>query len=216
MTHRFCPKCGTGVQGFRYNIPAGKDIGINVNALQDVDQWSLTVNKYDGLQHEPRYITPKYTGELPTAEFESAKLYTGGCHCGAVTIALKTQGPLTEGHTPIQECNCSICCRLGAIFYYPKRDQVAISGTSNLTNYSFSRGYNKFRFCSTCGINVNVDKDVSAVSKEVWDSWSQERRENWPNILPVNLKCLEGVEWDTIDIKKGDWRSEDPQYVVPE
>ncbi|KAJ8059275.1 hypothetical protein OCU04_012240 [Sclerotinia nivalis] len=218
MVHRFCSTCGTGVQGFRYNTPGGRDIGINVNSLQDIDQWSLTVNKYDGLDREPQYVAPKYTGELPTAKFENEKLYTGGCHCGAVTIAFKTQAPLTKGHEFIQECNCSICCRLGTIISYPRKDQVAISGTSSLTNYSFGQGYNLFRFCSTCGITVDVDKDMSAMAKspKTWESWTPAQRERWPNIHPVNLRCFEGIEWDDINIYKANSRATNPQYVVPE
>ncbi|ESZ89779.1 hypothetical protein SBOR_9839 [Sclerotinia borealis F-4128] len=218
MVHRFCGTCGTGVQGFRYNTPAGMDIGINVNSLQDIDQWSLTVKKYNGLAHEPQYVAPKYTGELPTAEFENEKIYTGGCHCGAVGIALKTRAPLSEGCEFIQECNCSICCRLGTTICYTKKDQVAISGTSHLTSYSFGQSYNKFQFCSTCGITVIVDKNVSAVSKspKTWDAWTPAQQERWLNILPVNLRCFEGVEWDTINIYKANSRATDPQYVVPE
>ncbi|KAF7931973.1 uncharacterized protein EAE97_008994 [Botrytis byssoidea] len=218
MVHRFCPTCGSNVQGFRYNTPAGRDVGINVNCLQDMDQWSLKVNEYDGLGREPQYVAPKYTGELPSVKFENEKLYTGGCHCDAVTIAFKTQAPLSKRHEHIQECNCSICCRLGITVCYATRDQVSISGISNLTEYSFGQGYNIFRFCSICGITVDVEKDMAAVSRspKTWESLTPAQRERWPTIHAINLRCLEGVEWDVINIYKANTRAIDPQYVVPE
>ncbi|KAB8299318.1 hypothetical protein EYC80_001391 [Monilinia laxa] len=74
-------------RGFRYHTPKGTDVGINVNTLQDIDQWSLTVHKYNGLDHEPQYNAPKHTGELPTSKFEDEKRYPGAYHCGAVTLA---------------------------------------------------------------------------------------------------------------------------------
>jgi hypothetical protein len=40
---------------------------------------------------------------------EGSKLYTGGCHCGAVTIALNDK-PLPE--SKLEEDNCSICARV--------------------------------------------------------------------------------------------------------
>ncbi|KAG4027277.1 hypothetical protein MFRU_031g00260 [Monilinia fructicola] len=218
MVHRFCPTCGTGVQAFRYNTPKGRDVGINVNTLQDIDQWSLTVNKYDGLDREPQYIAPQHTGKLPKAEFENEKLYTGACHCGAVTIAFKAQAPLPEGKEFIQECNCSICSRGGTVICYPRKDQVSISGSSHLSTYSFGQRYNRFKFCSTCGITVYIEKDVSAVSRspDTWNTWTSAQRERWPNILPINLRCFKGVEWDAIFIYKADLRGMDPRYIVPE
>jgi hypothetical protein len=100
--------------------------------LRDIDQFSLEVNKYgalfplfyplrhsnsllyryDGAALEPAYIPPKYTGPEPVATLENPKIYTGSCHCGAVTLELKTSGPLSSYKGLIQECNCSICMRV--------------------------------------------------------------------------------------------------------
>lgn len=85
------------------------------NALQDlgVDLLNLKANPYDGKAIDPQYVPAKFAGTEPTAEIENAKTYYGGCHCGAVTVAMKTPGPLTDGKQPILECNCSICMRVG-------------------------------------------------------------------------------------------------------
>ncbi|PQE20113.1 glutathione-dependent formaldehyde-activating enzyme protein [Rutstroemia sp. NJR-2017a BBW] len=175
---------------------------------------SITI--FDNVAREPHYVAPKFTGTLPTAEVKDPKIYEGGCHCGAVKIALKISGSLTDGDIAIEECNCSICTRLGTILCYPKKDQVSFDGTSNLTTYSFGPKHNIFRFCSTCGISVNIDRNPATVTKEELDSWSKDVQNIWSNLVPVNLKCIAGVEWDDIEIKKSYLRARDPQYVVPE
>ncbi|KAM3065389.1 hypothetical protein ACMFMG_011488 [Clarireedia jacksonii] len=217
IVHKFCPTCGTGVQGYRGDMPPGRDIGINVATLQDVDQWSLEVKPtiFDNVAREPHYVAPTFTGTLPTAELENPKIYEGGCHCGAVKVALKSSGSFADGHIPIEECNCSICTRLGTILCYPKKDQVSFDGISNLSNYSFGPKHNIFRFCSTCGISVNIDRNPATVTKEEFDSWSKDMQNMWTNVVPVNLKCIAGVEWANVEIKKNNARSRNRQYVVP-
>lgn len=86
-----------------------------------MDIWSLKEKKEDGAgEMEPQYEPPKFTGAEPTVEIESGKgkLYTGSCHCGMATLALKVNGPLSEepemiGDSElIGECDCSICSRV--------------------------------------------------------------------------------------------------------
>jgi hypothetical protein len=70
------------------------------------------VKNYDGAAFEPSYNPAKFTGPEPIAEIKNGKLYTGSCHCGAATMALKTKGPLSKESEVIGECNCSICSRV--------------------------------------------------------------------------------------------------------
>jgi hypothetical protein len=115
--------------GKRHGQPTGMDIGINVSffppsplllglirrqaqTITDLHIPSLGINIYDGKALEPAYTPHPFKGPEPVAEIENAKLYTGSCHCGNVTLAMKTKGPLTEGHKHIQGCNCSICSRV--------------------------------------------------------------------------------------------------------
>ncbi|KAB8299317.1 hypothetical protein EYC80_001391 [Monilinia laxa] len=197
-------------RGFRYHTPKGTDVGINVNTLQDIDQWSLTVHKYNGLDHEPQYNAPKHTGELPTSKFEDEKRYPGAYHCGAKKNASRSA---TAAYVAAPQGGTIIC--------YPHQDQVSISGTANLTTYSFGQGYNLFKFCSACSVTVCIERDVYAVTRwpQTWNTWMSAQRERWPNILPLNLRCLqlEG-EWDDVfvDVYKADMRGVDPRYVVPE
>lgn len=136
---QFCPTCGVGVMGQRNSSTPGMDIAVNVRlfypfqfpqtdlhliqarTLQETDLWSLRVHTSDGNARKPFYQPPAFMGPEPSAEIEESKRYTGSCHCGAVTIALKNMGPLVQEVAPlaneiepevIGECDCSICARV--------------------------------------------------------------------------------------------------------
>jgi len=215
MAHKFCPTCGTGIYGKRHGQPAGMDIGVNAKTLRDIDQWSLEVNKYDGKALEPAFSPPKYTGPEPTASIENAKIYTGSCHCGAVTLALKTQGPLPSAPEHIQECNCSICMRNGTVDIYPPATRIQIHDpSSNLTPYSFPPNFLSHEFCSVCGVLVYLKK--LKVPEEVYNKrfGHVEDQKTWESVVPVNLRCFEGVEWDEIEIKRAEFRDHGLKYEV--
>ena len=94
----------------------------------------MKIDRFDGATLKPLYSLPAFTGQDPPAEMENCTTYTGSCHCGAVTIALKNSGPLKQDVAPtepvdgvIGECDCSICarvsfpsfkaCKLQVLFY---------------------------------------------------------------------------------------------------
>ncbi|KAE8452685.1 hypothetical protein EG329_013944 [Mollisiaceae sp. DMI_Dod_QoI] len=202
MAHKFCGICGTGVYGKRHGAPEGQNLGLNARTLQGVDLWALDVNKYDGKKLPPAFEPAVYTGLEPTAELENAKVYTGACHCGEVTLALKSKGLLKEGDLHIQECNCSICSRNGTILTYPSSDQVQISGADKLTSYIFGRRFQSHEFCSTCGVSIYIKK--LDVTDEMWaKNATKKSKEEWKKVCPINLRCFEGVEWEKIEVKKG-------------
>jgi hypothetical protein len=58
------------------------------------------------------YQPPTHKGELPAGDLEGGRVYTGSCHCGNVTLAVKTK-PLDETYEgSVAMCNCSICERV--------------------------------------------------------------------------------------------------------
>lgn len=65
---------------------------------------------------------PRQVAEVPG---DNLKLYTGGCYCGAVTLAVKMK-PWSE--VEIKEDNCSICQRVGI----QPRKLPAISGLTGI------------------------------------------------------------------------------------
>ena len=73
-----------------------------VRTLQNFNVWVIDpfanpIPAYDGAVVPPSYTPPKYLGpDIRTeAEKEELKLYTGSCHCGAVTVAVKLK-PIEE------------------------------------------------------------------------------------------------------------------------
>lgn len=71
---------------------------------------SLTCESSLDSPYDSETVSTPFHGQLPEGSSgDNLKLYTGGCHCGAVTLAVKL-GPLSE--VEIKEDNCSICQRV--------------------------------------------------------------------------------------------------------
>lgn len=84
--------------------------------------------RYDGTATEPAYKPQEFAGPLPPTVIENSTTFTGSCHCGNVTLAVKAKplpskgqtlpeirgpgSPFAEHTEYVQECNCSICMRV--------------------------------------------------------------------------------------------------------
>ncbi len=76
------------------------------------------------------------------------KLYTGGCHCGAVKF--EATGPAKPD---MIKCNCSMCDKTGYIHLFVTGDNFRLlKGEENLELYQFNSMIAKHYFCKTCGI----------------------------------------------------------------
>jgi hypothetical protein len=74
--------------------------------------------------------------------------HTGGCHCGAVRF--KVEAP---EHLQVTECNCSICSKSGYLhLIVPAARFHLLSGTCQLSTYTFDTHEAKHLFCKVCGI----------------------------------------------------------------
>lgn len=116
----------------------------------------------------------------------SEETYTGSCHCGAVEfdVTMALEGLIT--------CNCSICRRKGTILgFVPAEDFTLKKGGDNLTDYQFGKKTIHHLFCKTCG--------VTAFSKGAMPDGTEMRA--------INVRCLEGVDIDTLELKKYDGES---------
>ena len=110
--------------------------------------------------------------------------YTGGCQCG------KVRYEATFELGDVISCNCSRCGRLGSLLaFLPAANFKLVAGEGAMTEYQFNKHVIHHLFCATCGIQSfarGKQKDVEMVA--------------------VNARCLDGVDVDTLTVKKVDGR----------
>jgi hypothetical protein len=109
--------------------------------------------------------------------------FTGGCHCGRVRFRV------TATLDRVLECNCSMCAKKGFLHLIVPPDAFELlSGEGDLATYEFNTRTAKHRFCRHCGIH----------------SFYVPRSD--PDKIDVNLRCLEGVDLDQVEIVRFDGR----------
>jgi len=97
--------------------------------------------------------------------------YQGGCHCGCVRFRVTADLDQTV------ICNCSICSMKGFLHVIvPPQDFDLLSGGDEITTYRFNTGVAEHHFCRHCGIH----------------SFYVPR--SHPDMIDVNVRCLEGVD----------------------
>jgi hypothetical protein len=90
------------------------------------------------------------------------------------------------------ECNCSICCRNGAVWHATDSAHFRIlSGQDELGLYQFGTRTAKHWFCATCGISTFSNPRLAP------DKWV------------VNLRCVEGIDLESLEIRHFDGRNWD-------
>ncbi|MCT7377378.1 GFA family protein [Chelativorans salis] len=112
--------------------------------------------------------------------------YEGGCHCGSVrfNVDVDLSSPIT--------CNCSYCTQRGSILAFTPADNFTLeSGEDRLTEYRFNTEKIQHLFCSVCGM----------------ESFARGAMPDGTKMAAVNVRCLEGVDLDALDIKQVDGRS---------
>ena len=113
------------------------------------------------------------------------KTYSGSCHCGK--ISFRVSADIERGGV----CNCSICSRSGWIMIsVPEQQFTLLSGESALADYQFGRKTMHHYFCSTCGVRP----------------FGRYTGGDTPKAL-VNLRCIDGLDLDTLPIDKFDGKS---------
>lgn len=106
--------------------------------------------------------------------------YSGSCHCQAVTFEVDME--LGE----VLSCNCSHCHKKGFLLAFVPAEQLRIlSGEDMLTEYRFNKKTIAHLFCKVCGIQ----------------GFSRAETPNGP-MSAINVRCLDGVDADTLAIKK--------------
>lgn len=113
--------------------------------------------------------------------------YSGSCHCGAVRYDVDL-----DLNKPVIACNCSICSRMGArLAFAPESAFRLHDGEGNLTDYQFNKRVIHHVFCKTCGIR----------------SFSRGVGPDGTPTIAVNVRCLEGVDAEALEVFRYDGKS---------
>ncbi|KAI0509722.1 glutathione-dependent formaldehyde-activating enzyme [Xylaria bambusicola] len=226
FVHKFCSTCGNSIMFIGNPDPsepgehAEVEMGINIRLFQhgQIDIWKLLLKKFDGASLlQPPYEPPVYSGPEPVVMFDGSKLYTGSCHCGAVTLALKNKAPLNHSSEKIIECNCSSCVRAGYVWVYPSKPQVIIEGRENLGMYFFGKKHSGKTFCKICGVPVHNEL-VEPSTEELAAMTDEEKikRLGGISLSPINLRVIHDLNVNDLSVYQFDGYSIfQPPYVEP-
>jgi hypothetical protein len=106
--------------------------------------------------------------------------YQGSCHCGRV--AFEVEGEIDSG----MACNCSMCRRKGSLLWFVPKAQFTLKTPEDAAStYLFNKHAIRHRFCANCGIHPYAEA-VHPKTKQP--------------TAAINLRCLEGVDLDTIKV----------------
>jgi hypothetical protein len=106
--------------------------------------------------------------------------YRGSCHCGKV--AFEVEGEIDSALA----CNCSICRRKGSLLWFVPRTQFELKTAQDAARtYLFNKHVIRHRFCPECGIHPYADATHPKTGVP---------------IVAINLRCLDGVDLDSVKV----------------
>ncbi|HET8935795.1 MAG TPA: GFA family protein [Polyangiales bacterium] len=115
-----------------------------------------------------------------------SRTYSGSCHCG------KVRYEATTDLSNVIECNCSICSRAGYLLgFVPGDNFKLLSGEDSLSSYHFNKMKIDHKFCKNCGVR----------------SFGQAKGKDGQPMYAINVRCLEGVDPKSLQIKQVDGKS---------
>jgi len=117
----------------------------------------------------------------------SATKRVGSCHCGKVRYEVAI-----DLDQPVISCNCSMCGRSGTLLSFVPAPQFSLlSGEEALRDYEFNRHAIHHLFCTTCGIKP----------------FARGKMPDGTPMVAVNVRCLEEVDLDALNVQKFDGKS---------
>jgi len=116
-----------------------------------------------------------------------SETHRGSCHCGNVKYQVEL-----DLSSPVLACNCSMCSRTGALMaFVPEEKFQLLAGEGSLSDYQFNTRTIHHLFCSNCGVR----------------SFARGRGPGGSPMCMVNVRCLEGVDPQTLTVKHWDGKS---------
>ena len=104
-------------------------------------------------------------------------VFEGACHCGDVRF--RVTGELSRATV----CNCSMCTKKGFVHWVVEPAQFTLlAGKDALASYRFGTRIAEHKFCRRCGIHPFYTPRSD------------------PDKVDVNVRCLEGVDWDRLEL----------------
>ncbi|KAH8128964.1 Mss4-like protein [Trichoderma asperelloides] len=192
--HKFCPKCATSMLSRMPTGPPHLKLLLNARAIQDIDINHIGRRNIFNSKLDPQYLPPAHQGGMPSS-VEGGQIYTGSCHCGAVTVALSCK-PLESCEERIAECSCGICQRNACIWISPNPENVVLSGSEDaIGRYILPDGLTSKVFCRTCGVNMSSirnelsEKEILGLTELDLQDYRRGRAH-----YPINARTLHGVD----------------------
>jgi hypothetical protein len=113
--------------------------------------------------------------------------YSGGCQCGNVRYEVTL-----DLSRPVMSCNCSRCGKLGSLLAFaPQHDFKLLAGEDEATEFLFNKHLIHHLFCATCGIQ----------------SFSRGTAPDGKKMAAINVRCLDGVDVDSLTVQKYNGRA---------
>ncbi|KAL7898064.1 Mss4-like protein [Trichoderma sp. SZMC 28014] len=192
--HKFCPKCATSILSRMPKGPPHLQLLLNARAIQGININQVGRRNIFNSNLDPQYSPPAHKGHIPSS-IEGGQLYTGSCHCGALTIAVSCK-PLESGVERIAECGCDICRRNACVWISPNSENVVLSGSEDaMGRYVLADGLTSKVFCHTCGVNISSFRNELS-EEEILQLTEQDLRvyERGRAHYPINVRTLHGVD----------------------
>ncbi|KAF4806855.1 Centromere protein V-like protein 2 [Colletotrichum siamense] len=196
-TYKFCGICATSVMA---TSSSDTQIAFNARTFQALDVKNLKLKQVDYVGHS----SSQQRSILKTAEtsppLDSPNIYTGGCHCGALTLRLRST-PLDRAYEGlVLECNCRVCEMNGYVWVYPNDEDVDLVGDEkDIGRYKFSHNILWKSFCKTCGVFLTNNHNI--LSKEEHDDLPENAKfwhEKSKGGTPVNARVLEDIDLELL------------------
>ncbi|MDN5864926.1 MAG: GFA family protein [Gammaproteobacteria bacterium] len=112
--------------------------------------------------------------------------YHGSCHCGKVACEVECE--IGE----VVSCNCSICRRKGHLLTFVPLDKFKLeTPREDLGDYLFNKHHIHHHFCLACGCSPFA--------------LGSDGKGN--EMAAVNVRCLDGVDIESLQIRHVDGRS---------